>query len=429
MKKTLIIGGGLAGLSAAVDLLEKGYQVDIYETTRNLGGRARSFYYPEQDQLVDNGQHLLMGCYDCTIDFLKKIDALENFNFQKQLQTNFVDSTGKVHSLKAVSGIYPLNLLIAVLRYNFLSLSEKLKLAKFFVKLIFTNPAKLEGISVLEWLHSNSQNANIISGLWHLLAISALNVNLDKAPASLFARTLKQMFLRGNKSATLVIPAKSLTEAFCNPAEKFISKHKGRIIRGRRITGIEIDNRNVITVKAGSKVLEKYDHIISAVPPNILTRLLPGKNNKLLNEIKYSPIISVNIWLKKNPFKEKFYGLIDSEVHWLFNHNKFVSLVISSAENVMKLTKEELTKFCNSELEKYFPDYKSEFMFDVKIIKEKKATVVLDFEAERIRKEINYDLNDFYFCGDWTNTGLPATIESAIKSGKLAAEKIINKTV
>jgi len=429
MKKTLIIGGGLAGLSAAVHLLENGHQVDIYETTKQLGGRAKSFYYPAQNQLVDNGQHLLMGCYDYTIDFLKKIDALDNFNFQKQLQVHFADPDGKTYKLKAFSRIYPFNLILAVTRYNFLSFTDKIRLLRFFAKLPFINIKKLEKLSVYEWLHNNSQNHNIIKGMWHLLAISIMNVELDKAPAALFAKTLKQIFLRGNKSAALVIPAKSLTESLCDPAEKYIREKNGKIFKGKRITGIKIENNKSYTAYAGSEVLKKYDNVIAAVPPNILRRFFSDLKIEKLNEIRYSPIISVNIWLKKNPFKEKFYGLISSDIHWLFNHGNFICLVISSAEKLITKTSYELTKFCNSELEKYFPDYLSEYATDVKIIKEKKATVSLDLKTEKARKKIEFGLNGFYLCGDWANTGLPATIESAIKSGKIAAEKIILNTV
>lgn len=426
MKKILIIGGGLAGLSAAVNLLENGFQVDIYESTKELGGRTKSFDY--KNQLIDNGQHLMMGCYDYSIEFLKKIDALANFDFQNRLQVNFVDSSGNKYNLKAVSKFYPFNLLFAILGYDYLKLNDKMRLIKFFVKLIFTNPNKIENISISEWLQSNGQNENIIKGLWHLLAISALNSDLNEVPASLFAKILKQMFLRGNKSATIVIPSKSLTESFVKPAEKFILASDGKIIKGERVVEIEADENNNLLVKTNKKTLKSYDYVITAVTPNVLKKLVKSADNELLNEIRYSPIISLHIWLKQNPFKENFYGLIGSEVHWLFNHNNYISLVISSAEKLLGYSKDELLALCNSELSKYFPEYSSDFVTDVKIVKEQKATIVPDFEVEKIRKKIRFNIDKLYFCGDWINTGLPGTIESAIKSGKLTAKKIINTT-
>lgn len=419
MSKIVIIGGGLAGLSAAVNLLEKGHSVEIFEATKSLGGRAKSFFYSNQSQYVDNGQHLLMGCYDYTLEFVNKIGADDNFDFQKTLSVVFIDENGKNHPLRAFTKLYPINLMVGVLNYSFLNLKEKFHLVKFVVTLFYTNPDKLKNISVLDWLKKKKQNKNIIDGLWHLLAISALNTNLNVIPAKSFAVILKQMFLRNNKSSTIVIPKKSLSESIIFPAEKHIKKIGGIINTSERIIGIENTDSKQIKVKTSKKNIITCDYIISAVTPNVLAKII---NNDSLNEFEYSPIISVNIWLKENIFTEKFYGFINSDVHWLFNHGKFISLVISGADKFVDMSNEEILLLCNKEIKKYFPAYSESTILDSKIVKEKKATINPNFRIEELREKTNIDYNNLYICGDWTNTGLPATIESAVKSGKMIAD-------
>jgi len=145
-----------------------------------------------------------------------------------------------------------------------------------------------------------------------------------------------------------------------------------------------------------------------------------------IGKIEYSSILNIHLWLKENPFKQKFYGLIGSSIHWVFNHGKHISLTTSNA-NEYSETKNDLIveKFC-SELEKYFPIFKRDLVVDTKVIKEKRATFIPDTQSEIIREKVNSPFTNFIMAGDWANTGLPSTIESAVNSGKAAAEKIIS---
>jgi uncharacterized protein with NAD-binding domain and iron-sulfur cluster len=135
--------------------------------------------------------------------------------------------------------------------------------------------------------------------------------------------------------------------------------------------------------------------------------------------------MTIHIWLKINPFKERFYGLIDSPVHWVFNHQKHISLTVSNANRFNNLSKEETMDIALEELESYFQFFQKEQVQDYKIIKEKRATIVQDPDTESLREKISSNLQNILIAGDWTNTGLPATIEGAIKSGKDAAGQIL----
>ena len=141
-------------------------------------------------------------------------------------------------------------------------------------------------------------------------------------------------------------------------------------------------------------------------------------------DLNYSPILNVHFWLNENPFKEKFYGLINSKIHWLFNHGDHISLTSSSADELIGFENDYIKTLFLSEIEKFFPIFKSEFVNNSIVIKEKRATFIPDVVSSESRNNIYSPFDNLYFAGDWTNTGLPSTIESAVLSGKTAANYV-----
>ena len=128
--------------------------------------------------------------------------------------------------------------------------------------------------------------------------------------------------------------------------------------------------------------------------------------------------------MRSNPFSELFYGLIDSKIHWLFNHGSHITIVISAANDLVNIQNDEIFAIINSELEDYFTIFNRDIVVDYKIIKEKRATFIPTFDLEKKRRNISSPYKNLILAGDWTNTGLPSTIESAVKSGKSAANEI-----
>jgi hypothetical protein len=190
---------------------------------------------------------------------------------------------------------------------------------------------------------------------------------------------------------------------------------------------IEIKDKKVVRIITGDKPYSDFDFAIMAIPEYAVKKIFNNSEIFLtLPEFEYSPILNVHLWLKENPFKEKFYGFIGSQIHWLFNHGKHISLTTSSAENLINLENDEIVKRFCSEIELYFPIFKPELVIDSKVVKEKRATFIPDIASNTERKNFNWQLENFVLAGDWTNTGLPATIESAVLSGKIAAEQLIS---
>lgn len=436
MTKCLIIGGGFAGLSAACFLAGKGIKVHLLEASPKLGGRAYSFThknqndaaYPLEVDKVDNGQHILMGCYKNTIEFLKLIGAENKISFQKNLKVNFVDEGGEIHILDASNLFYPLNLLNGILKYPAIDFKERISILKLFLKLIFVNPQKYRNYSVADWLKEENQNERIIKSLWEILVIGTLNTTTVKASAEIFIKILKEIFFTGNKSSVIVLPAQDLSEMYCEDSKNFIERNRGNISLSERVTGTEIENGQIKKIITNKDVYSDFDFIISTVPFHSFQKIInePGAQNEPKIKMEYSPILTVHLWLNENPFKENFYGLIDSKVHWLFNHGRHITLVTSAADEFINLDDNEIMKIIYSELGKYFPIFYKNFVHNFLILKEKRATFIPTVELTKLRYKLKFPYKNLIVAGDWTNTGLPSTIEGAVLSGRIAADSVFS---
>lgn len=425
MKKIIVIGGGFAGLTASVLLSERGFKVELYESSPKLGGRAYSFHHSPTGDLIDNGQHIMMGCYHYTLKFLRKIEAEKNIELLSPLHVSYIERGGRQFELKARHNIYPLNLFGAIMRFGGLPVRKRFKLFLPFISLLY--PFKHEKMTVEEWILKLNQDDEIVERFWKLLAISTLNAPLDQISAEQFKTILRIMFLTGNKSSAIVLPKHDLSNMYVYYARHFIEKHGGKVFLSRRITGLDFENDKISAIHFEGKTVKDFDFVITAIPPYALQKILPEKYLPLPpGEIKYSPILTLHLWLKNNPFTEKYYGLIDSKIHWIFNHGKHISLVASAAEELAPLKEEELVDLFLDELKNYFPLFYRELVTDKKLIIEKRATFIVTPEIHKKRQEIINKKSDIIFAGDWVNTGLPSTIESAVKSGYKGAQTIID---
>ncbi|HEY6626856.1 MAG TPA: FAD-dependent oxidoreductase, partial [Ignavibacteriaceae bacterium] len=258
-RKVIVIGGGFAGLSAAAYLTNKKYKVTLLEASPKLGGRAYSFIDKETNTVLDNGQHILMGCYHETLKFLSLIQAKENFHFQKRLEVNFIKVGFQNLPLKSFPFVYPVNLLIGLLKFEAISFSERIRLLKVFIKLPFLSADKFSKMNIKEWLEMENQSQAIQDAFWRILAVGALNTSIEKASAKIFIDILKQIFLKGNKAATIVLPKYGLSESYCKNAEEYIVKNGGEIILSELVEKIVISEDMVTEIHSSKKVFLDFD--------------------------------------------------------------------------------------------------------------------------------------------------------------------------
>ncbi|MCF8240933.1 MAG: hydroxysqualene dehydroxylase HpnE [Melioribacteraceae bacterium] len=426
MKKIIIIGGGFAGITSAVYLSSKGHKVNLIESSPKLGGRAYSFK-SKNETVVDNGQHILMGCYEETLKLLQVIGAEDKIKIQPYLEVEFAEQGGRQFELNAGSKFYPFNLLYSLIKFRAIQFIDRLKVIIFFTRLFFVKTEKLEGKSVKNWLKANNQNENICNALWDFLVIGTLNCNPSEADASVFADVLKKIFFKGNKASVIVIPDVGLSEMYVDKSIEYIKNNDGKISTSEKVIELKRStNGKINEVITTNSTYTDFDYVISAVPPFALNRIKGAPDNlyDLCDSFEYSPILTVHIWLKSNPFKGDFCGMINSQIHWIFNRGTHITLITSAANKLINLSDDDLIeRFC-SELEKYFPIFYKELVEDFLVIREKRATFIPTTQITKFRKNIKSVNNNFILAGDWVNTGLPSTIEGAVKSGKIASEKI-----
>jgi squalene-associated FAD-dependent desaturase len=423
-KKVIVIGGGFAGLTSAAYLAKNKFQVTLLEASPKLGGRAYSFLDKENNTIIDNGQHILMGCYYETIKFLSLIKASNNFIFQKRLEVNFVQEGFQILPLKSFPFPHPLNLIFGLMTFGAINLADRVKLLKVFLKLPFYSTKNYSNLNIEEWILKEGQSQAVQDVFWKILAVGALNTSIEKASAKIFIETLKQIFLGGNKASILVLPKYGLSESYVNHAQQFTIQSGGDVCVSESVDKLKIQNSRIVELHTAKKVYSEFDFVVSAIPPYALSRLLGEIREPIIPGFNYSSILNIHVWLKKNILPDGFFGLINSPLHWVFNKGSHLNIVISDADELVNKSDEELIVIVKRELQKFFLS-DSELISSYKIIKEKRATFIPSNDIIDKRPSQRTHINNLILAGDWVDTGLPSTIESAVKSGRVAAEIVM----
>ena len=426
MNRVLIIGGGIAGLTAASILSSKKNPVTLFEASPKLGGRTYSFFDSDVKTSIDNGQHILMGCYKDTLKFIKLIKAENNFNYQKNLKLDFITKDNSEFKIDTSKGVYPFNLLYALFNYGAFSSKDKIAFLKLVLKLPIISKKILTKFTVSEWLAMEDQTESSVKNFWEILCVGAMNTSIQKASALIFHNILMQIFFNGNSSSTIILPKYGLSESIVDPAVEFIISNGGFIRSSEAIKAIVVNNNKAVIVKTDTQTLEDFDYVISAIPNYSLQKVLDTSEVNFENSFEYSTIVNIHLWTNKLNLKEKFYGFLHSPLHWIFIKDQHINIVISDANYLTDKSREDIFELVSNELSEIFSIKQSDIT-NYKIIKEKRATFIPSINVLDIRPNCETNIKNLFLAGDWTNTGLPSTIESAAKSGRIAAELVLNR--
>lgn len=457
MKKCIVIGGGIAGLTASAYLVNSGFQVELIEASPKLGGRVHSFLHKETDTIVDNGQHIMMGCYKETLSFLKMINASEKISIQQKLSVKFLKPNYNLHILAENNLFYPMNLLSAILNFSAIDFCDRISLIRLFLKIPFFAERDLEKLSVDELLSKEKQTESTKKSFWEIICVGALNTSLQKASAKVFVDVLKEIFLKGSKGYKIVLTKAPLSNIFCEPAQKFIEDKGGKIFLSEKVERVKVEKNKISEIITNKRRIGNFDMVVSSVPfyalqriideskisysfPNIFLNPLGSNENSKSNNLNhnsakqrafnptYSSILNVHIWLKEKKFECDFYALIDSQIHWVFCNDTHLTCVISDADNFIKLSDDEIINIITKDLLNYLQVDKK-LIKNYLIIKEKRATFIPSSDIINARPNAETIIKNLVLAGDWVNTGLPSTIESAAKSGRVAADLILNSSI
>ncbi|MBI4853613.1 MAG: FAD-dependent oxidoreductase [Acidobacteria bacterium] len=441
MKEVLIVGGGLAGLASGVALAEAGYRVQVLERRSFLGGRAYSFIDKASGDIVDNGQHLMMGCYRETFKFFSKLGTLDKLRFQNQARVDFLDEHLGQTTLLCPSWPAPLHLLGGLFKLKGIGLIDKLRALLIGGALQTKQITKKFGhLTVDEWLNKCKQSKEMRERFWDPFSIATLNEDPKIAPATLLVRVLQQAFAGTKEDSTMVTAKVGLSELYTEESRKFIESRGGKVLFKSSVTGFDITDNTCqgVILKTGETL--KADFYISAVPYFALNPLLPKKlfeteYFRQWKNLKSSPIISIYLWFDRPITELGFAGMLGTRLQWLFNKDvlftrayhkgQLLTFVISAAYGFTSFSKEKLVEIALEDLRKVIPKSKEAKLLQSLVIKEQNATFSASLLTESVRPENTTPIKNFFLAGDWTNTGLPATIEGAVLSGHRCAQEII----
>jgi zeta-carotene desaturase len=434
----LIIGGGFAGLAAGVALAEADKRVCLLEQKPHLGGRARSFRDSTTGSIVDNGQHLFMGCYHATIQLLKTIGTLDRVHFQPRLSVPFLDRDGRLTRLDCPDWPSPWHLLLGVLRSGSFSFRQKLEVLRLGKNLRTDGQDSAATESVAAWLSRRGQSEGLQRNFWDLLCFAAMNEDPRLASARLFERVLRLALFSSPADSRLGIARVGLSECYTAAATAYIEARGGSVQTGRNVKQLLITDGACRGVDLGNGEKSEGVPVISSVPWHQLAAILPG--DLLRTEpffaaplaLRPAPIISINLWFDAPVTDLEFVGMRGTTVQWLFDksrilkaHDHYISLVLSGAHEHVSRAKEELLAISLRELSDALPGVRKAKLLHSLVIKERFATFSPSPEAEPLRPPAQTPIRGLFLAGDWTATGLPATIEGAVQSGYTAARELL----
>ena len=453
----IVVGGGCAGFSAATALADRGARVLVVEARPGLGGRATAFTDPGTGERVDNGQNILMGCYTDTLEFLDRIGAADRVRWQSGLKVSMIDRQGRESTLALPSLPSPLHFLAGVMAWDALSWSERFSILKagsainppggfrqgFHLRQGYGGQVGAQegghhpngnGETVRQWLTRIGQAPRLCELFWEPLALAALNQSIDQAEASSFKRVLQRVFGPDPSCAALVMPAVPLDELYAEPSRRWLLDRGGEVrvqspaqvvIDGGRVRGVQVRDETIgAPVVISTVPWYAFQSLFAIVPPELCET---AANAAALNSL---PIVTVNLWFDDAVMREPLIGLPGRNFQWVFDRRAIVggetshlSLISSGAEIIVALSNEALVRMALEEIRDALPTARDARFRKGLAVRERRSTFSLAPDAPP-RPCTRTPIDGLLLAGDWIDTGLPATIESAVISGHRAAAMV-----
>lgn len=438
-KEVIIVGGGLSGISSAIWAIEKGIRPIIFERSAQLGGRVASLYAKDSKNKIDIGQHILSSNYKETKYLLSRIGSINKVYFQKRLKIDFKLEPNKKLTFRSWFLPSPAHFFLPLILNPSIPWEDRKIMIKWIYQFKTFTPDKLKKLTAKEWLNQMGDSPFLDKLIWEPLTIATLNTPFSEASAFLLYQVLSKAFLSSSFSSGLGFPRDYLDEVFGNPAKKYIESKGGSIYLRSEVKKLIPARDQIQAIQTNQNQTFETPNLILALPPNGLLRLasgLPEPHNKSffnLKKFKYSPIITINLWFKSQIDADTPVAFVDSPIQWMFtfpnNQNGFFgyTVVISAGFDQIEYEKEQLIKLVEKEFQRFFNKniHTDLGLVNHKIVKEKRATILQTPQIFESKPSSKTDYKNLFLAGDWIDTNLPATIESAVISGKQAIHNLI----
>lgn len=484
MTQAIVIGGGLAGLAGAVALADAGLQVDLYERRPILGGRATSFIHPSSGERVDNCQHVLLGCCVNLVDFYTRLGVAEHIDFHEDIP--FIDESSRVSVIGPSALPPPLHLLPSFLRLKTMGIRDKLSVVRTVAAMIrhvgrlgktgepgvapvsvapaseapssvapaatassapAPSPAASRGaeptpVSMADWLNAHGATERAVEAFWNPFLISALNDDLGDIDADYGIGTAVRAMLLNRSGYEVGLPAVPLGDLYA-PCIDYIEQRGGRVVFNRGVTGISVQDGKVASLSLQDGSIVEAGAYLSALPFDVLCRLLPQDQASdpyfsMLDGLSVSPITAVHVWFDRPVTELGYAAVIGRRIQWIFNQSSrhagafsadnggaYLGLVVSASDDWMKTPRQVIIDQAMEDLESLLPAVRQAKLLKAIVVKEGRATFAPRPGCDALRPGPSSPLPNLSIAGDWVQTGWPATMESAVRSGYQAAEALL----
>ncbi|MDG2389019.1 MAG: hydroxysqualene dehydroxylase HpnE [Planctomycetaceae bacterium] len=468
MSSVVVIGGGLAGLSAGCALADRGHRVTILESRNRLGGRASSFEDRETGEAIDNCQHVAMGCCTNYLHFCQTLGV--DHLLERQRELHFVDATGAISRFRPSTWLpSPLHLARPLAALKYLSFDDKRQIASALSRLVTlssptrqhrvsqkfqdefqvtdedlqsTREARQDQLTFREFLESCQQSEHVIRTFWHVVLVSALSESLENISFQQGAQVFVDGFLRNTSGWQVHVPIAPLEEFYGEPLTQWLSQRGGTIQIESGVTRLVMNESGLVKsvqLRDGSSLAS--DHFILAVPWHRTLDLLPSElqlKYQSLVEIPAAPISSVHLWLDREITSLPHAVFVDHLSQWMFNRSKlddryrdnprfYYQVVISASQNLKAMSQEEIVQQVMNDLQSAFPLANEAKLLNSRVVTEHKAVFSPQPGVRECRPSQSTPVDNLHLAGDWTETGWPATMEGAVRSGYLAAESVLEQ--
>lgn len=430
-RRVVVCGGGLAGIAAACEASARGAEVTLVERRPFLGGRAFSFTDAGTGRVVDNGQHVFMGCCPAYIDLLRVLGTGRHTVLQRRLDVPVRDRDGRAGALRAAPLPAPLHLGASFARYPHLTVRERGAAVRALLALLRMSPARraaLDGESFGAWLARHGQGPRAIANFWDLIVLPTCNDRSERVSASLAAFVLHEGFLSTTGGSAVGWATVGLTELVDPAAERLLARRGGRVLRGREVASVEPGE---VTLRDGERL--PADGVVLALPPRRARSVAPEAVPHD-PDLGASPIVSAHVWYDRPVMDEPFTAVIDSPVQWIFNRGAMtgdprgghhLAVTMSGARREVEMPREELARMVQDELAHLQPRAATAMVEACAVIKEPRATFAAAPGQAARRPPTATPLDRVALAGAWTDTGWPATMEGAVRSGLRAARHVL----
>jgi squalene-associated FAD-dependent desaturase len=451
--RVVVLGGGLAGLATAVALLDVpgGPSVELRERRAVLGGRAASS--PGQDgALVDNCQHVLMRCCTNLWDFYGRLGVQSRIRFLRRL--TFLGKDGQISTLAPSALPAPWHLLPAFVRFAALGARDKLAIARALATIARASEKSirsLEGLPFDHWLQEMRQTPRAIERFWRVILVSALNEEIEQMSTEAAFQIFRLGFLRHPRAYEVGIPTVPLGELYEAPIRRRFQDRRAAlhlrsgvqaiVVKDGAVCGVQVSDTSASDGPASKESFIPADHVVAAVPFDALPKLLPEEYRRCdafrpLTALSHSPIAAVHLWYDRPVTDLDHAVLLDRTLQWMFNKTVdygldperecYLGLVVSAARAWMPLPSSDILAAAQAEVAEAFPATRKARLLRSAVVKEAKATFSISPGVAALRPSHHTPVRGLWLAGDWTDTGWPATMEGAVRSGYRCAEEILS---